>query len=388
MIRQLVERGCRWPTALACVAAMAALLGQFGPGAVSAAASCIFSQVEPVQMSMREFLSAAIRLDPYCAQASECAAHDLEASNGASAWSSAVGFRASPSTFEAWAIADGPHGSSCRITYESGDLNSDQGNQMAIWRGVVEAPLSVISRVIQPDIGGAGEAKLRAAELRVALGEARAAAAAVDMLRKAEILALQYDATGAVQAYGELSLAIGLPSNEIRPVVITGDGPARLVELLERALDADPALLLHEWLTHDPDLMEAEARLGKASSTRSLIDAITLSAGFEWDQSSGGPCWKVGAGLAVGADMVSKYRRPLDAHEHTAMLQRRVDAVKARSTAEFARALCDLQSVWAEACRPNESGDPGAAQIEARRIAEVAAITFLAHLGVFVWEFQ
>jgi hypothetical protein len=388
VIRELAGRGFHRRAALACFMALllAALLGYRRPVAALAATSQMFSQVEPIHMSMCEFLDAAIRLDPYCAEASHRFAAEFPTASGASAWHPVVGFRASPSTLEAWAAAEGLRGASWRITYGSGDINSDDSYQMATWRGVVEAPLSCISQVIQPNSAGSGEAKLRAAELRVAQEEARAVVRAIDMLRRAEALAMQGDAAGAMQAYGELSLLIGLPSCEIRPVVITGDGPARLAELIERALDADPAVLMHEWLTHDPDLIEAEARLAEAGSAGSLLDAITLSAGFEWDQSWGCPRWQVGASIAVGANMVGKSSRPAGAHEHTAFLQRRVDALKAHSTARFIGALGHVRSVWAELPRLSEPGDQGAAQVDARRIAETAGIAFLAGLGVFVWK--
>jgi len=339
-------------------------------------------------MSMREFLSAAILLDPYCAEASERLAAQLRTASGASSWRPVVGFRASPSTLDAWAAAEGPHGVSCRITYESGDLDSGHSNQMATWKGVVEAPLSRISHVIRPDVAGSGEARLRAAELRVANEETQAAARAIDMLRKAEALAMQGDTEGAIRAYGELSLLIGLPSHEIRPVVVTGDGPALLAELIGRALDADPVFLMHEWMAHDPDLIEAQACLAEAGSAGSLLDAITLSAGFEWDQSSGDPRWHVGAAVSVDASIVGRSGRPVDAHEHMAALQRRVDALRARSTAQFARALGQLRSVWAALTGLANLGDPGAAQVDARRVAEVDGIAFLARLGVFVWKSQ
>jgi len=355
---------------------------------VWAAASRVFPQVEPVHMSMREFLGAAVRLDPYCAEASERLAAEFGTASGASSWRPVVGFRASASTLEAWATAEGPHGVLCRFAYESGDLDSGDSHQMATWKGVVEAPLSCISQVIQPNSAGSGEAKLRAAELRVAQEEARAAARAIDMLRRAEALAMHGDATGAVQAYGELCLLIGLPSDGIRPVVVTGDGPALLAELIGRALDADPIVLMREWMAHDPDLIEAEACLAEAGSVGSLLDAITLSAGFEWDQLSSGPHWQIGAAVAVGANMVGRSDRHADAHEHVVLLQRRVDALRARSTAQFARALGRLRSVWAELSRLTHLGDPGVAQADARRAAEVDGIAFLARLGVFVWKSQ
>jgi len=64
--------------------------------------------------------------------------------------------------------------------------------------------------------------------------------------------------------------------------------------------------------------------------------------------------------------------------------------LRARSTARFVGALGHLQSVWAEFLRLSEpeSGNPGEAQIDARRIAEVAGIAFLAGLGVFIWKSQ
>lgn len=387
MIRELAGRGFHRRTALACFVGLAVLFSQSRPVVVSAAASRVFPQVEPVHMSMCEFLSAAIRLDPCCAEASERFAAKLGTASGARSWRPVVGFRASPSTLEAWATAEGPHGVLCRFVYESGGFNSDHSHQMATWRGSIEAPLSFISRVIQPDSTSSEEAKLRAAELRAAQEEARAAARAVDMLRKAEALAMQGDAAGATQAYGELSLLIGLPSYEIRPVVVIGDGPARLAGLIERALDADPTVLLHEWMAHDPDLIEAEACLAEVGSAGSLLDAITLSAGFEWDQSSSGPRWQVGAAIVVGPNMVGQSRRPADAHEHRLLLQRRVDALRARSTAQFTRALGRLRSVWAELSELTDLGDPGA-QAESRRTAEVEGIAFLAGLGVFVWKSQ
>ena len=199
---------------------------------------------------------------------------------------------------------------------------------------------------------------------------------------------MQGDAAAATQAYGELSLLIGLPSDEIRPVVVTGDGPALLAELIGRALDADPIVLMHEWMAHDPDLIEVEACLAEAGSARGLLDAITLSAGFEWDQSSSGPRWHVGAAVAVGANMVGKSGRPADTREDMVLLQRRVDALRARSTAQFARALGQLRSVWAEFCGPADLSDRGAAQVDARRAAEADGIAFLARLGVFVWKSQ
>jgi len=388
VIRDLVGRGCRQRTALACLVGLAVLFGQSRPAVVSAAISRIFPQVEPVHMSMREFLNAAIRLDPHCAEASERFAARFGPSSGASSWRPVVGFRASPSTLEAWAAAEGPYGASCRIAYESGKLGSGHGQQTAAWRGIVEAPLSCISRVIQSDAADFRQAKLRAAELRVAQEEAWAAAAAVGMLRKAEALAMQGEADGAIQAYGELSLLIGLSSDQIRPVVVTGDGLAHLAELIRRALDADPVFLMHEWMAHDPDLIEAQACLAEAGSASSLLDAITLSAGFEWDQSSGGPRWQVGAVVAVGANMVGKSGRPADAHAHTVLLQRRVDALRACSTAQFTRAFGQLRSVWAELTELTGLDDLGAKQADVRRTAEVDGIAFLARLGVFVWKSQ
>lgn len=390
MICELAGRGFHGRAALACLVGLAVvtLFGHWPPAVASATASRIFPQVEPVHMSMREFLNAAIRLDPYCAAASERLAAKFGTASGASSWRPVVGFRASPSTLEVWAAAEGLHGVLCRFAYESGDPGSSENQAMAMWRGVIEAPLSCISRVIQPNIAGSVEAKLRAAELRVAQEEARAAARAIDMLRKAEALAMQGDAAGAIQAYGELSLLIGLPSHEIRPVVVTGEGPTLIAELIGRALDADPTLLLHEWLARDPDLIEAEACLAEAGSAGSLLDAITLSAGFEWDQSSSGPRWQVGAAVAVGANMVGKSSRPADALEHTVLLQRRVDALRARSTARFTRALGQLRSVWAGFSGLTDLGDLGAAQADARRAAEVDGIAFLARLGVFVWKSQ
>jgi len=390
VICELTGRRFHRRAALACLVGLAVmtLFYYWQPSVVSAAASHIFPQVEPVHMSLREFLSAAIRLDPYCAEASERLAAKLAAASGASSWRPVVGFLASTSTLEAWAAAEGPHGVLCRFAYQSGDPGASQNQAMATWRGVIEAPLSCIRRVIQPDSASSGQAKLRAAELRVAQGEARAAARAIDMLRKAEALAMQGDADGAIQAYGELSLLIGLPSYEIRPVVITGDGPALLAELIRRALDADPEFLMREWIAHDPDLIEAQACLAEAGSAGSLLDAITLSAGFEWDQSSGGPRWQAGAVVAVGANMVGKSGRPADAYEHTVLLQRRVDALTARSTARFTRALGQLRSVGVEPTGPTDLGDPGAAQADARRAAEVDGIAFLSRLGVFIWKSQ
>lgn len=386
MICELTGRGFHRRAALACFVGLAILFSQSRPVVVSAAASRIFPQVEPVHMSMHEFLNAAIRLDPYCAEASGRFAAQSGTVSGAPSWRPVVGFRASPSAFEAWAAAEGPHGVLCRLAYESGDPNSGEGRQMATWKGTIEAPLSCISQVIQHSAVGSGEAKLKAAELRVAQEEARAAARAVDMLRKAEALAAQGDSVGAIQAYGELSLLLGVPCHEIRPVVLAGDGPVLLAELIGRVLDADPIVLIHEWMAHDPDLIEAEACLAEAGSAGSLLDAVTLSAGFEWDQSSSGPLWQVGAVLAVGANMVGKSSRSADAHEHMVLLRRRADALRARSTAQFTRALGQLQSVWAEACRLG--GDQAAAQIDARRIAEAVGIAFLAGLGVFVWKSQ
>ena len=390
MICELTGRRFHRRAALACLVGLAVmtLFYYWQPSVVSAAASHIFPRVEPVHMSLREFLSAAIRLDPYCAEASERLAAKLAAASGASSWRPVVGFLASTSTLEAWAAAEGPHGVLCRFAYQSGDPGASQNQAMATWRGVIEAPLSYIWRVIQPDSASSGQAKLRAAELRVAQGEARAAARAIDMLRKAEALAMQGDADGAIQAYGELSLLIGLPSYEIRPVVITGDGPALLAELIRRALDADPEFLMREWIAHDPDLIEAQACLAEAGSAGSLLDAITLSAGFEWDRSSGGPRWQAGAVVAVGANMVGKSGRPADAYEHTVLLQRRVDALTARSTARFTRALGQLRSVGVEPTGPTDLGDPGAAQADARRAAEVDGIAFLSRLGVFIWKSQ
>ncbi len=214
---------------------------------------------------------------------------------------------------------------------------------------------------------------MRAAELRVAQEEARAAARAIDMLMRAEVLAVHGDAAGAIQAYGELSLLIGLPCDGIRPVVVTGDGTALLSELIGRALDADPIVLMREWMAHDPDLIEAEACLAEAGSVGSLLDAITLSAGFEWDQLSSGPHWQIGAAVAVGANMVGRSGRPADAHEHVVLLQRRIDALRARSAAQFTRALDQLRSV-----RDELSGLTGL----------VEGIAFLAGLGVFVWKSQ
>ena len=354
-----------------------------------AATSQMFSQAEPIHMSMCEFLDAAIRLDPYCAEASDRFAAEFGTASGAPSWRPVLGFRASSSALEAWATAEGPPGVSCRLTYESGRPGSSENRGMATWRGVVEAPLSCIPRIIRAEAVSLEEALLRAAELRVAMVEAGAAARAVDMLRKAEVLAARCDAVGAMQAYGELSLLIGLPSDEIRPVVMSDDGPTRLAQLIERVLDADPAVVMYEWLTHDPDLIEAEARLAEASTACSLLDAITLSAGFEWDQSSDGPRWQVGAAVAVGAGVVGESRRPAT-HDHGAGLQRRIDALRARSTARFVGALGHLQSVWVEFLRLSEpeSGNPGEAQIDARRIAEVAGIAFLAGLGVFIWKSQ
>lgn len=389
MICELTGRRFRRRAALACLVGLAVttLFHYWQPSVVSAAASHIFPQAEPVRMNLREFLSAAIHLDPYCAEASERLAAKLGTASGASSWRPAVGFLASPSTLEAWAAAEGPHGMLCRFAYESGRPGFNQ-NQAATWSGVIEAPLSCISRVIQPDSAGSGQAELRAAELRVAQEEARAAARAIDMLRKAEALAMQGDVDGSIQAYGELSLMIGLPSHEIRPVVITGDGPALLAELIRRALDADPVFLMSEWMAHDPDLIEAEACLAEAGSAGSPLDAITLSAGFEWDQSSGGPQWQVGAAVAVGANMVGRSGRPADAHEQRLLLQRRVDALTARSTAEFTRALGQLRSVGPELSGLTDLGDPGVTQADARRAAEVVGIAFLCRLGVFIWKSQ
>ena len=389
MIREFAGRGFRLRAALACFMALAAaaIFGHFQPAAGSTAASGLFSQVEPVHMSMCELFEAAIRLDPYRAEVSERFAAEFAAESGGSAWRHVVGFRASPSMLEAWARAEGPLGVSCRLTYESGGPGLSQNQGMAMWRGVIEAPLSCISRVMQADAVSPEGAVRRAAAIRVAMAEAGAAARAIDMLRKAEISAMQGDAGGAMQAYGELSLLIGLPAHDIRPVVITGDGPARLAELVERALDADPAFLMHEWLTHDPDLIEAECRLAQVGSASSLLDAITVSAGFEWDQSSGGPLWQLGAAVAVGAGMIGECRRPAT-NEQMALLQQRIDALRAHSTARFAGALGRLRSVWADFSGLRESGDSGPEQIDARRIVEVAGIAFLAGLGVFVWKSQ
>ena len=199
---------------------------------------------------------------------------------------------------------------------------------------------------------------------------------------------MQGDADGAIQAYGELSLLIGLPSYEIRPVVITGDGPALLAELIRRALDADPEFLMREWIAHDPDLIEAQACLAEAGSAGSLLDAITLSAGFEWINHRAVLDGEAGAVVAVGANMVGKSGRPADAYEHTVLLQRRVDALTARSTARFTRALGQLRSVGVEPTGPTDLGDPGAAQADARRAAEVDGIAFLSRLGVFIWKSQ
>jgi len=389
VIREFAGRGFRVRAALACFMSLAAaaMFSHFQPAATSTAASGLFSQVEPVQMSMCELFEAAIRLDPYRAEVSERFAAKFAAESGGSAWCNAVGFRASPSTLEAWARAEGPLGVSCRLTYESGGPGLSQNQGMAMWRGVIEAPLSCISRVMQADAVSPEGAVRRAAAIRVAMAEAGAAARAIDMLRKAEISAMQGDAGGAMQAYGELSLLIGLPAHDIRPVVITGDGPARLAELVERALDADPAFLMHEWLTHDPDLIEAEYRLAQVGSAGSLLDAITVSAGFEWDQSSGGPLWQVGAAVAVGAGMIGESRQPAT-NEQMVLIQQRIDALTAYSTARFAGALGRLRSVWAEFSGLRESGDSGPEQIDARRIVEVAGIAFLAGLGVFVWKSQ
>ena len=390
MVCELAGRGFHRRAALACLVVLAvmALFCYWQPVVVSAAASRIFPQVEPVHMSLSEFLSAAIRFDPYCAEASERLAAKLGTASGASSWRPVVGFRASTSALQAWAAAEGPHGLLCRFAYDSGDPGSSQNQAMAMWSGVIEAPLSCISRVLQTDSASSRQAKLRAAELRVAQEEARAAARAIDMLRKAEALAMQGDADGAIQAYGELSLLIGLPCYEIRPVVVTDDGRALLAQLIGRALDADPVFLMNEWMAHDPDLIEAQACLSEASGAGGLLDAITLSAGFEWDQSSRGPRWHVGAAVAVGANMVGKPGRPADAHGHMVLLQRRVDALRARSTAQFARTLGQLRSVWAELTEVTDLGDPEAAQADARRAAEVDGIAFLAKLGVFIWKSQ
>ena len=72
MICELAGRGFHGRAALACLVGLAVvtLFGHWPPAVASATASRIFPQVEPVHMSMREFLNAAIRLDPYCAAAS------------------------------------------------------------------------------------------------------------------------------------------------------------------------------------------------------------------------------------------------------------------------------------------------------------------------------
>lgn len=375
--------------ALACLMALvlAALFHSWRPVIASAAASQVFPHVEPVTVTMSEFFNAAIRFDPHCADESERLAAKLDAAIEVSTWRPIAGFGMSPSAFESWAAAEGPLGMRCRLTYESGGLDVGHNDWAAVWRGAVEAPLSCISQIIQQGAVGPAEETMRAAEFRVAVAEAGAAAAALDILRKAEILAIRGNVTGAVQAYGELSLLMGLPSHEIRPVVITGDGPARLAELIERALQAAPGVLLHEWLARDPDLVEAEARQAAAGCVNSLLDAITLFAGFEWTQPSAGPRWHMGATLAVTPGMVSKSTRPVP-NDQATLLQRRVDALEARSTAEFIRALGQLQSVWAELSVLSESGNPGAARLDAQRRVETAGITFLAKLGVFVWKSQ
>lgn len=375
MTRVLAGRGFRHGAALACVAALALaiLSGEGRQAMASPAASRVFSQVEPVAMTIDEFFEAAIGLDPNCAQARERLIAELAAASGASAWRPVVGFEASPITVESWAMLEGPWGVKGHLAYESGVLDSGQHAREAVWSGAVEAPLSCVSRLIRASAGTLAHVKVRVAESRVALAEARAIAAALQLLGEAESAALRDDATGAVRAYAELGLLVGLPFDEVRPVAIAGDGLARLAQLIERAVETDPAALLDQWLDRDPDLMEAEARLAEVGGADSLLDAITLSAGFEWSHRSARPGWRMGATLAVRPGVVGGSRGRMLCDQAT-LAERRADALRVRSIAEFARALDQLRSV---------AGDLGAAHPGVQRRFESVGIVFLARLGIF-----
>ena len=85
--------------------------------------------------------------------------------------------------------------------------------------------------------------------------------------------------------------------------------------------------------------------------------------------------------------MIGESRQPAT-NEQMVLIQQRIDALTAYSTARFAGALGRLRSVWADFSGLRESGDSGPEQIDARRIVEVAGIAFLAGLGVFVWKSQ
>lgn len=392
MLRASGCSGCRCGPALAFLAALAAAVligggraeGHPGP-------SWEWPGVEPIHMTASEFFEAAIRFDLRCAEAQARLSGERTALGGGSSWRSAIGFQASSSTVESWAAVDGPWGTRGRLAYESGDFRRDQHGAGAVFRGLVEAPLSCILRLIgrpitsflrsdsgsggdvPADAGALASARVRAAELRLAQAESRAIADALLKLGEAESAVARNDVPGAMRAHGELALLVGLRSCEAKPIVVFGDELSGLVQLVEGAIEADPEVLLRQWLACDPDLVEAEALLAEARGGGSLLDAVMLSAGFEWSGASAVPGWSMGATLVVGADTVGKTRGSAPC-EPEVLAERRVDALRAGSIAEFARVLERLRLV---------APDLAEADPKARREFEGAGIILLAGLGAF-----
>ncbi len=354
-----------------CLVALAAagVCGNWRRTTAAGAASLTLLHEEPVTMTFCEFCEAAIRFDLHCIEARERLLAASGVGRKATPWRSEVGFSASPPAFQSWAQVEGPFGVRGCLEFSSGGLDSEQVAGASVWKGAAELPLSGILRLVRPDAHADShvEGEVRAAECRVALVEGRAVAAALGLLRAAERAAASGDDVGAAMAYGELALLIGVSVDEVKPITIAGDGLAQLHELIARALEADPGLLLREWLARDPDLVAAQTRLAASMQADCLLDAVTLSVGFRWSHLEPGPRLRAGVALDMGACALGVSSQPETTGEAD-LCQRRVDALKARSIAQFTRILDQLQS---------------AAQADAWGEFESAGIVLLARLGVF-----